>query len=317
MKKPHRDAPSLTGALLFIALALGACPLGGHTQSAPAPPPGAGGSGKSATAAAAPSTPTQDVADPGHAAHGAKSHDAGIDNTKSGGGKDQVYSAPDARVALAPTPAAPAGDAEAGATVARTGAVDKGAPPCANCHGTNGEGNIATGFPRLAGNEPEYLRKQLDDYASGGRPQAIMTPIARALDEKQRRDVAAYYAAFPPTTIGQHATVASRVAPKLSASSAQAQARARELATLGDANLRVQACANCHGPGGTGLRPAYPALAGQNPAYLISALTEWHDGTRHNDPSGQMPAIAKALSADDIAALAVLYAKLPPPTLSR
>jgi len=61
------------------------------------------------------------------------------------------------------------------------------------------------------------------------------------------------------------------------------------------------------------LPPSYPALAGQPQAYLASVLSEWRNGYRHNDPSGQMPTIAKALRAPDIASLAALFGAMPPP----
>ena len=89
-------------------------------------------------------------------------------------------------------------------------------------------------------------------------------------------------------------------------------ARARMLADSGDEHLHAQACANCHGPAGTGLSPSYPPLAGQNASYLMVAMNEWRDGTRHNDPSQQMPMIAKSLSDSDIAALSALFSGLPP-----
>ena len=89
-------------------------------------------------------------------------------------------------------------------------------------------------------------------------------------------------------------------------------ARARLLASSGDERLHAQACANCHGPDGIGLSPAYPPLAGQHASYLTVAMNEWRDGTRHNDPSQQMPMIAKSLSDSDIAALAALFAGMPP-----
>jgi cytochrome c553 len=89
--------------------------------------------------------------------------------------------------------------------------------------------------------------------------------------------------------------------------------RGRTLATIGDDGKGVQNCANCHGPGGSGLPPAYPYLASQHGAYLIAALGEWRSGMRKTDPSQQMPMIAKRLVDADIAAVAAYYAAQPAP----
>lgn len=78
----------------------------------------------------------------------------------------------------------------------------------------------------------------------------------------------------------------------------------------------MQACINCHGPGGAGEPPVYPYLAGQHASYLKTALEEWKSGKRTNDPSGQMNTIAKRLSDGDIAALSGYYASLTPPPAS-
>ena len=91
-----------------------------------------------------------------------------------------------------------------------------------------------------------------------------------------------------------------------------ARDRGTVLATVGDSAKGVQACANCHGPGGIGAGDLYPYLAGQHPGYLSGTLGAWRDGTRNNDPSGQMPVIAKALAPEDVAALAAYYGALPP-----
>src|SRR2546425_1087395 len=51
--------------------------------------------------------------------------------------------------------------------------------------------------------------------------------------------------------------------------------RGPTLATAGDESLHVQACQNCHGPGGTGFGNLVPYLAGLDAKYLDAALHEW------------------------------------------
>lgn len=181
-------------------------------------------------------------------------------------------------------------------------------PACAGCHGAQGEGVAASGFPRLAGQSARYLARQLDGYASGARTHAVMTPIAKALTQEQRVAVAAHYASL-------RAPAAAGAQAKPTAARNADAARGQRLASVGDATLRVQACANCHGPEGRGEPPDYPYLAGQFAGYLASALAEFRAGQRTTDPTGQMPAIARQLRDADVAALAAYFAArgAPPP----
>jgi len=174
---------------------------------------------------------------------------------------------------------------------------------CAACHGAMGEGVVSAGFPRLAGQPAFYLARQLHGYADGRRRHDVMTPIARSMTAEQIEAVAAYYAALnAPGSNGASAT----------ADAGQLE-RGQELAHVGDEALRVQACVNCHGPGGTGEPPRIPYLAGQVPAYLAASMAQWRDGGRNTDPSQQMPHIARRLSNEDIQAVAAYFASRPAP----
>ena len=90
--------------------------------------------------------------------------------------------------------AATGADADLGARIASQGVPNVAA--CAGCHGASGEGNAAANFPRIAGQSSRYLRHELEAYANGARTNPVMTPIAKALDDAQRRAVAAHYAAL-------------------------------------------------------------------------------------------------------------------------
>jgi cytochrome c553 len=176
-----------------------------------------------------------------------------------------------------------------------------GVVACVGCHGAQGEGNPAGGFPRLAGQPAFYLERQMNAFADGRRENPVMTPIAKAMNAQQRRDSSAWYASLNPKQ------AAAPAKPN-----ATQQKRALALSNQGDDSKQVQACINCHGPGGAGEAPAYPYLAGQHATYLTAAMIEWKSGVRKTDPSGQMPAIASRLSDQDVAALAAYYAALPP-----
>ena len=73
------------------------------------------------------------------------------------------------------------------------GGEEASVTPCFMCHGLAGVGDSAGAFPRLTGQAAFYMYKQLIDYASGARPNDVMTPIAREMTEPQMADVAFYY----------------------------------------------------------------------------------------------------------------------------
>lgn len=239
-------------------------------------------------------------------------------------------STPGAARAAASKPAAPAG-AKSGskAQAPSAGAAHGGGvQQCIACHGEQGQGNPQSGIPRIAGQPEAYLRKQLDSYADGSRRNAVMQPIAKALSREARAAGAAYYAGLSPTaaaganaattSAGRNATTgvqgANAPAGKPGANAAAgASGRGEELATVGDGPHQVQACGNCHGPGGTGEPPAVPYLAGQDAAYLTAALNEFKNGARRNDAGAQMRTVVRGMTADDIDAVAQYYAARVPP----
>lgn len=200
-------------------------------------------------------------------------------------------------------------DLQAGQQLATAGAPDKGVTACLGCHGAQGEGNAAGGFPRIAGQSHAYLAKQLGAYANGARVNPIMQPIAKAMSAQQIRDVSAYYA-----SLGDAPAALTSVSSVGGAAKAAANAeRGRVLSEIGDDSKEVQACANCHGPGGLGKQPAYPYLAGQHASYLTAAMVEWKNGSRKTDPSGQMPHVAMQLADADVAALSAYFSAQPAP----
>jgi len=61
---------------------------------------------------------------------------------------------------------------------------------CFGCHGSSAEGNGQ--FPRLAGQHPDYLLKQLKSFKSGERKSGPMQGIAAGLSEDDMKALAAY-----------------------------------------------------------------------------------------------------------------------------
>jgi cytochrome c553 len=183
----------------------------------------------------------------------------------------------------------PAGDAARGATIAAT---------CQGCHGAHGEGVSATGGPRLAGQTPDYLAAQLRNYADGRRTNPIMSVIAKGLDAQKQADVAAFFAAqSAPYAAGSAQPIPEQLA------------RGRLLTRVGDESRQLQACANCHGPDGSGERYATPYLAGQSAGYIASAIREWKTGARHSGEALMGP-VAQRLDDQDIAAVSAYFESL-------
>lgn len=192
-------------------------------------------------------------------------------------------------------------EVELGRQIANNG-TQNGVAACASCHGAQGEGNAAGGFPRIAGQSQAYMARQLSAYARDARNNPVMAAIASAMTPQQIAATSTYYA-----------TLAAPSTPPAEKASADAMARGRMLAEIGDEKIAVQACANCHGPGGSGEPPTYPYLAGQHGGYLSSSLQRWKNGTRKTDPSQQMNMIASRLSDGDIAALSAYFSSQPAP----
>lgn len=186
-------------------------------------------------------------------------------------------------------------DVKAGEAIAKSGAGNISA--CMQCHGPNGEGQAAAGFPRLAGQNRDYLVKQLKDFKAKLRTNPLMSPIANALSPVQMNDVADYYASLPPWKPGPGA-----------AQNTEQISRGAQLAQHGNWDKGMPACFACHGANGTGIPPHFPSIAGQNSAYISSQLNAWKAGTRINDPGGLMKAVADKLSTEDISAVSAYLA---------
>lgn len=194
-----------------------------------------------------------------------------------------------------------------GATIAKAGAG--AAPACQTCHGAAGEGLVPAGFPRLASLGAAYMQRQLAAFADGTRVSAVMMPIAKALSDADRAEVLTYYAALPaPAAPASALPKATASAPAAAPASASVGST---LATRGRWADKLPACEQCHGPGGRGVSPDFPALAGQSATYLANQLTAWKTGARPPGPMGLMAVVANKLSDDEVRAVADHYASVP------
>lgn len=173
---------------------------------------------------------------------------------------------------------------------------------CVACHQANGSGLSVPGaeaWPRIAGMDRDYMIAQLKAVKEGTRQSATMTPFVNMLSEEQLADVATYYASLPAPTITY---------PEVDEALLK---HGEKLATKGDWDRYIIACASCHGVGSRGNGSVFPGLAGQHPAYISQQIAAWKKGTRKNDPQNLMGAIAERLNERDIEAVSAWLARQP------
>lgn len=160
---------------------------------------------------------------------------------------------------------------------------------CAACHGADGN-SLAPNFPKLAGQNENYLLKQLKDIKAGDRTVLEMTGLLNNLSEADLADIAAYFSS-QKVQIGQAAE--------------DQVAAGQQIFRAGIADKGVAACTACHGPQGKGNNSAgFPALSGQSAVYVESTLKKFAAGERANDPAGMMRDIAVKMNDAEIKAVA-------------
>lgn len=164
---------------------------------------------------------------------------------------------------------------------------------CAACHGADGNSAIAAN-PKLSQQHPEYLVKQLQEFKSGKRNNAVMKGFASMLSDDDMKNIA-YWVASRPAKTGF--------------------AKDKDLVALGEriyrggiADRNIAACAGCHSPNGAGIPAQYPRLSGQHADYTVAQLNTFRDGSRAN--SVQMTQVAAKLNDKEIKAVADYIAGL-------
>ncbi len=164
---------------------------------------------------------------------------------------------------------------------------------CVACHAADGNSAIAAN-PKLAQQHPEYLVKQLQEFKSGKRNNAVMKGFASALSDDDMKNIA-YWVASKKAKPGF--------------------AKDKTLVTLGEriyrggiSDRQVPACAGCHSPNGAGIPSQYPSLGGQHAEYTAAQLTTFRDGGRNNNL--QMTQVAAKLNDREIRAVADYIAGL-------
>jgi cytochrome c553 len=162
---------------------------------------------------------------------------------------------------------------------------------CAICHGSNRQGQVDT--PNLEGQPAAAVYKELRDFKTGARTNAVMGPFAVKLSEQDMLDLAAYYS-YLPRQPGSHSDPA---------------VTAPEIVARGAPMRNVPACSSCHGT--TDAKLGTPWLDGQSVVYIKAQLQAFATGARRNDISEQMRNIARQMTAAEIDEAARYYAGRP------
>jgi cytochrome c553 len=173
----------------------------------------------------------------------------------------------------------------------------KAAEVCAACHGP--DGNSSQGiYPSLAGQTARYIYLQLKDFNEGRRSDPLMTPVAKTLTKDDMLNVAAYFAAQELRPTDFNADPARGTGP----------AGLVTAILKGSTKAAETLCTMCHGTGFLG-QNEIPRLSGQQHDYIVKQLKDFKEGKRTND-AGNMAAVSKTLSDEDIENLAAYLANL-------
>ncbi|CAD5374134.1 Cytochrome c4 [Rubrivivax sp. A210] len=165
---------------------------------------------------------------------------------------------------------------------------------CGACHMQDGSRGAPVN-PILAGQHADYIVKQLTEFKSGKRKNAVMTGMAMTIaSEEDMKHIAAFYA--------------SKQAQPGAAQSKDTVLLGEQIYRGGIAGKQVPACAGCHSPNGAGLPAQYPRLAGQHAEYAEAQLLAFRAGTRAN--STPMTGIAARLNDREIKAVSDYMAGL-------
>ena len=175
---------------------------------------------------------------------------------------------------------------------------------CAACHGQQGEGLVALNAPKIAGQEPWYLRKQLGNYQDGIRGAheddtygRQMAPMAATLANEQiMENVIAHIQTFPDEPAPATITGDARAGQKTYAY-----------------------CAYCHGANAEGLQTMNaPRMAGMTDWYLKRQLVNFREGIRGQHPQDfygkQMSFMGRTLTSEEMIDDVIAYINSLPPT---
>lgn len=193
-------------------------------------------------------------------------------------------------------PALMVADAGAGKGLYQYGDAPRGVYACVDCHGNEGNSEVLIN-PNLAKQHGQYIEKQLHNFKSGERKNAVMNLLAKEMTEQDIINLGAYL--NDPEGVAD-VTARRPVVPLV---------LARDVAA-GKAKATV--CAACHGVNGNAMVPMYPKLAGQNASYIAKQLADFKAGADSGGTQGRVDAVmgpmAQNLSQQEMLELGSFFA---------
>ena len=185
------------------------------------------------------------------------------------------------------------------ATAAPKTSVDAKIGYCEDCHGPSGQGYYGYfPIPRLAGQQTQHIKNQLQAFVEHRRTNNIMFNVAHVLSPTMISALAERFHAFNPPPFGG--------APRALV------ATGREIFQDGLPDANIAACAACHSPEAYG-HDQIPRLAGQLYPYVVRALDNWGKERGHSaqpDTSATMLPIAHSLNKRQMEAVAAYVSTL-------
>tara|TARA_B100000787_G_scaffold36857_1_gene25892 strand:+ start:135 stop:758 length:624 start_codon:yes stop_codon:yes gene_type:complete len=156
---------------------------------------------------------------------------------------------------------------------------------CIACHAIDGNSAISAN-PKLAGQHAAYITKQLNNFKSGLRENAVMAGMVANLTETEMINLGRYFS--------------EQVILLSSAQKNGVGSLGEDIFRAGIKNKGVAACASCHGPSGHGIPDKYPRLNAQHSQYTLSQLNSFRLELRKNDPESVMRTIAQKLTEQEM-----------------
>ncbi|MDE2362182.1 MAG: c-type cytochrome [Hyphomicrobiales bacterium] len=171
---------------------------------------------------------------------------------------------------------------------------------CRTCHGVNAQGFRGSfPMPRLAGQQPEYLKNQLTAFIERRRVNPVMGNVAHVLSPAMVEALTKAFHNLDPEPLGG--------APK------ELVDAGKKIFEEGDPAVDLPPCASCHGPEAKG-NDQIPRLAGQLNDYIIRKITNWDKERGQDvakpDASSVMEPITHKLTPDQLAAVAAYVSTL-------
>jgi cytochrome c553 len=163
---------------------------------------------------------------------------------------------------------------------------------CSDCHGVDGN-SVSPNFPKLAGQQEEYLVKQLQSFRHGERASEqsyqYMWGMTGTLTDEQIKGLAHYY--------NQHVMklMSGNEMDKILLN------KGKEIFENGIPAKQSSACKLCHGAAGEGMA-TIPRIAGQHAAYLVRQLVVFQEN--EGRPGTPMETVTHGLSTEEMDSVA-------------